>query len=261
MFLYLVFSAPLIALGLCLYYRVTELRFSALVFVRGIVVTVPLLLLWWFLAWSFRLSYTPAAAYQHYLFTQYLYPVVPGIILFYLIERAVLRQRGHVSIVSLSVFLGGIYFVHSVIDVLRIPYHYGPYVGFILPTLRLALIIVVPPLLGAVTREARPLRFVWAAAVVLIPVAFAGIAVLHELRFFVVGYVLTALSVALAGGLHYLLLSNYYPRRPRAFAGVLGRHDENAQTGSETGEKQHDGDEDVPSGPGTRLFPDSVHDR
>ena len=262
MFLYLVVSAPLFVLALCLFYRVTQLRFSSLVFIRGMVVTLPLLLLWWFLSWFFDLSYTTGALYQHHLFTEFFYPLLPGIVLFYLVERAVLRERGHVSVVSLGVFLGGIYFVHSIADVLRIAHYYGPYIGFMLPTLRLALIAVIPPLLGAASREARPLRFAWAALVLVIPAVFAWPAVLFQLNFFWAGYLLTGAALVLSVALHRVLLDMYYPRRPRAFsASPSDRAVDKTEVGStEGGAEEEQNAEGPSSGPGTRLFPNSVND-
>jgi hypothetical protein len=217
MLLYLVASPLLFVLALCLFYRVTSARHCALPFLRGMLVALPLLLVWLVLRLVFDLSYDPRGLYLHHLSTGMLYPLLPGIALFYLFERSLLRERGYIVVLGSAAFLAGIYLVHAVVDVLRIPHHYGPYVAFLLPTLRLGLIAVVPPLLGAASREPRPLRFLFVLLVAVIPAAFAGVPLLFELRYVLVSHLLTALALGVSLLIHVALMGAYFPRRPRAF--------------------------------------------
>lgn len=224
MLLYLVTSAPLFALTLCLFYRVTQPGPSAVMFFHGLLSAVPMLALWWVLGSVVELTYTPGGLYLRELTLRMLHPLLPGVALFFLFERRVWRERGHVAVIALAAFLAGIYFVQSLVDVLRIPHYYSPYVAFLLPTLRLGLIAAVPALIGAASREPRPLRLLLGAGVPLLPAAFAGAALLDHLNYAVLGYLATALVVALALLMHVLLVGSYYPRRTQAFSwNVRGR--------------------------------------
>lgn len=218
MLLYLVASAPLFALTLCLFYRVTHPGPSAVMFFHGVLSAVPMLALWWALGALVELTYTPGGLYLRELTLRMLHPLLPGIALFFLFERRVWRERGHVAVIALAAFLAGVYFVQSLVDVLRIPHYYSPYVAFLLPTLRIGLIAAVPALVGAASREPRPLRLLLGAGVVLLPAAFAGAALLDHLNYALLGYLATALVVALAVLMHVLLVGSYYPRRTQAFS-------------------------------------------
>lgn len=213
MLLYLVASAPLFALTLCLFYRVTQPGPSAVMFFHGVLSAVPMLALWWVLGAVVELTYTPGALYARELILRMWHPLLPGLGLFFLFERRLWRERGHVGVIAMAAFLAGVYFVQSLIDVLRIPYYYDPYVAFLLPTLRLGLIAAVPVLIGAASREPRALRLLLGAGVVLLPAAFAGAALPDHLNHALIGYLATALVVALAFLMHVLLLGSYYPRR------------------------------------------------
>jgi hypothetical protein len=218
MLLYLVASAPLFALVLCLFYRVTEPRLSAVVFLHGALSALPLLILWWVLTAAWELTYTAPGLYLYHLVLHLLYPLLPAVGLFYLFERRLLGERGHVVVVSMAVFIAGVYLVQSVVDVLRIPHYYGAYVAFLLPSLRLGLIAAVPALIGAAGREPRPLKLLFGASVVLLPAVFAAVALLYHLNFALLGVLLTAMASVLAVFLHVLLVGAYYPRRPAAFS-------------------------------------------
>lgn len=218
MLLYLVASAPLFALTLCLFYRVTQPGPSAVMFFHGMLTAVPMLALWWALGAVVELTYTPDGLYLRELTLRMLHPLLPGVALFFLFERRVWRERGHVAVIALTAFLAGVYFVQSLVDVLRIPHFYSPYVAFLLPTLRIGLIAAVPALIGAASREPRPLRLLLGAGVVLLPAAFAGAALLDHLNYALLGYLATALVVAVAVLVHVLLLGSYYPRRTQAFS-------------------------------------------
>jgi hypothetical protein len=231
MLLYLVASAPLFALTLCLFYRVTHPGPSAVVFFHGVLSAVPMLALWWALGALVEVAYTPGGLYLRELTLRMLHPLLPGIALFFLFERRVWRERGHVAVIGLAAFLAGVYFVQSVVDVLRIPHYYSPYVAFLLPTLRIGLIAAVPALVGAASREARPLRLLLGAGVVLLPAAFAGAALLDHLNYALLGYLATALVVALAVLMHVLLVGSYYPRRTQAFSWNLRGWDRRASDG------------------------------
>ncbi|MFO7781836.1 MAG: hypothetical protein R6W94_09440 [Spirochaetia bacterium] len=218
MLLYLVASAPLFALTLCLFYRVTQPGPSAVMFFHGMLTAGPMLALWWALGAVVELTYTPDGLYLRELTLRMLHPLLPGVAFFFLFERRVWRERGHVAVIALTAFLAGVYFVQSLVDVLRIPHFYSPYVAFLLPTLRIGLIAAVPALIGAASREPRPLRLLLGAGVVLLPAAFAGAALLDHLNYALLGYLATALVVAVAVLVHVLLLGSYYPRRTQAFS-------------------------------------------
>ncbi len=218
MLLYLVASAPLFALTLCLFYRVTQPGPSAVMFFHGMLTAVPMLALWWALGAVVELTYTPDGLYLRELTLRMLHPLLPGVALFFLFERRVWRERGHVAVIALTAFLAGVYFVQSLVDVLRIPHFYSPYVAFLLPTLRIGLIAAVPALINTASREPRPLRLLLGAGVVLLPAAFAGAALLDHLNYALLGYLATALVVAVAVLVHVLLLGSYYPRRTQAFS-------------------------------------------
>ncbi len=218
MLLYLVASAPLCAIVLCLFYRVTQPRVSAVVFFHGMLSAIPLLALWWILGAVVELTYTPSGLYLRELVLRMLHPLLPAVGLFFVFERRLWRERGHVVVISMAAFLAGVYFVQSLVDVLRIPHYYSPYVAFLLPTLRLGLIAAVPALIGAASREPRPLRLLLGAAVAVLPAAFAGAALLDHLNYAPLAYLATALAVALAVLIHVLLLAAYYPRRTQAFS-------------------------------------------
>jgi hypothetical protein len=253
MLLYLVASAPLFALTLCLFYRVTHPGPSAVMFFHGVLSAVPMLALWWALGALVELSYTPGGLYLHELTLRMLHPLLPGIALFFLFERRVWRERGHVAVIALAAFLAGVYFVQSLVDVLRIPHYYSPYVAFLLPTLRIGLIAAVPALIGAASREPRPLRLLLGAGVLLLPAAFAGVALLDHLNYALLGYLATALVVALAALMHVLLVGSYYPRRTQAFSWNVRGRDRRASSGpvddgttGNGGEGERDRDEERP---------------
>ncbi|MFP4205500.1 MAG: hypothetical protein ACLFRR_05645 [Spirochaetaceae bacterium] len=179
--------------------------------------TLPLLLLWWLLTNAWQPGYTPESLYLYYLVRQFLYPLLPGLALFFLLERRVVRESGYVVVVAMSVFLGGVYFVQSIVDVLRITNYYSPYVVFLLPTLRMALMLAVPVFVGAFSRESRPVRVLWLIAVVLLPAVFAGIPLLYHLRYVLLSHVLTPAAAALGIALHLVVMQQYYPQRSRAW--------------------------------------------
>ncbi|NBB90175.1 MAG: hypothetical protein GVY23_03090 [Spirochaetes bacterium] len=225
MLLYLVLSAPLFALILCLFYGVTRPGPSAVMFFHGMLSAVPLLALWWALGTFVELTYTPGGLYLQELTLRMLHPLLPGVGLFFLFERRLWRERGHVAVIALAAFLAGVYFVQSLVDVLRIAHHYSPYVAFLLPTLRIGLIATVPALIGATSREPRPVRLLPAAGIVLLPAAFAAAALLDHLNYAPIGYLSIALVVALAFLLHALLIGSYYPRRTQAFSWNMDARD------------------------------------
>jgi len=218
MLLYLVLSPPLFAVLLSLFYRVTQPRYSATVFLHGALVAVVLLLPWWLLTGSWEPTYTPAGLYGWYLARHMLYPLLPALGLFFLLERRLSAERGHIVVVAMAAFLAGTFFVQSVVDVLRIPHHYSGYVAFLLPSMRLGLIAAIPALLGAASREPRPVRLLFGAGVVLLPAAYAAIAMIYHLSFSLPAYLLAALGTGLAVLLHLVVLGNYYPRREQAFS-------------------------------------------
>lgn len=231
MLLYLVASAPLFALTLCLFYRVTEPGPSAVMFFHGVLSAVPMLALWWALGAVVELTYTPGGLYLRELILRMLHPLLPGLGLFFLFERRLWRERGHVAVIAMAAFLAGIYFVQSLVDVLRIPHYYSPYVAFLLPTLRIGLIAAVPALIGAASRESRASRLLLGAGVVLLPAAFAAAALLDHLNYALLGYLATALVVAVAFLMHILLLGSYYPRRTQAFAWNVHRRERRGSDG------------------------------
>jgi hypothetical protein len=253
MLLYLVASAPLFALVLCLFYRVTELRLSAVVFFHGVLSALPLLIIWWVLSVGWDMSYTPSGLYLYHLVLHMLYPLLPAVGLFSLFERRLFSERGHVVVVSMAAFLAGVYLVHAIVDVLRVPYYYGPYIAFLLPSLRLGLIALVPTLIGAASREPRPLKLLFGAGVVLVPAAFGGVALLYHLNYALLGHLLTALATALAVFSHVLLIGSYYPRRPQAFFRASDRESAVPEDPGESGQADREG-----SGPVTEVHP--VHD-
>ncbi|NBF39761.1 MAG: hypothetical protein GVY14_05040 [Spirochaetes bacterium] len=228
MLLYLVASAPLFTLTLCLFYRVTHPGPSAVMFFHGVLSAVPMLALWWALGTVVEPAYTPGGLYLRELTLRMLHPLLPGVALFFLFERRIWRERGHVAVIALAAFLAGVYFVQSLMDVLRIPHYYSPYVAFLLPTLRIGLIAAVPALIGAASREPRPLRLLLGSGAVLLPAAFAGAALLDHLNYALLAYLATALLVALAALMHVLLLGSYYPRRTQAFSWNARRGDRRA---------------------------------
>jgi hypothetical protein len=217
MLLFLVLSAPLFALVVALLYRVTDVRASAALFLRGLLWAVPLLLPWWLLNLAIEHSYVPENLFLYHFVLEMLYPLIPALVLFYLFERGIRRERGYIVVVALGAFLAGAFFVQSIVDVLRFPHYYSPYIVFLLPTLRLGLIATVPPLLGAASREPRPLRVIWVLGVLIIPALFTAVPLLHELRFDVLSHALTVLFATLAVFIHVGLMDLYFPRRPRSF--------------------------------------------
>lgn len=231
MLLYLVASAPLFAQTLCLFYRVTHPGPSAVMFFHGVLSAVPMLALWWVLGSVVELTYTPGGLYVRELTLRMLHPLLPAVGAFFLFERRLWRERGHVAVIAMVAFLAGVYFVQSLVDVLRIPHYYSPYVAFLLPSLRIGLIAAVPALIGAASREPRPLRLLLGAGVVLLPAAFAGAALLDHLNYALLGYLATALVVALGVLMHVLLLGAYYPRRTQAFSWSIQGTDRRASEG------------------------------
>lgn len=96
-------------------------------------------------------------------------PALGGLVLFLVIHRAGARLSGPSKMLSVASYLCGVFTVIGLLDTLvRAPY-FTVYELFLLPTLRISLTLMVALLVGLIDGETLWFRYVYVAALVLVP--------------------------------------------------------------------------------------------
>lgn len=136
------------------------------------------------------------AAYAIGALRDFYLPAGIAVALFFVVHRAGTRLPGSTKVLSLASFLAGAFAVLSVFDLLTRSPYFSAYELYLLPALRVALIVLLALLFGLADGETMWIRYLYVAAMVLLPAALAVVPYLMRFNHPAAGIVLTTFFVA-----------------------------------------------------------------
>jgi hypothetical protein len=161
----------------------------------------------------FPLYYMPTTIFLHYFMDELLLPVALIVGCFFLFSRSLWHETRIDRFLGLVAFFAGYYTVAGFVDLFTHAHYFSPYTLFLLPTIRVVLMILVPSGVVAFYEERMFTRYLYITAAAAGPALGGLIAMYHVTNAGALPYLITA-GFFLAGiGGGYAMVRLYLPLR------------------------------------------------
>lgn len=215
MVVYLLTAVPLayVFVILLLEAHVMPARITVVPAVKGAISYAIVVLVMSILSPIFPLYYRPATIFLHFFMDELLLPLALLVGCFFLFSRGLWHETRIDRFLGLIAFFAGYYTVAGFVDIFAHAHYFSPYTLFLLPTVRVTLMILVPSGIVAFYEERMFVRYFYIAAAAAGPALGGLIAMYHVTNVGAVPYLITAgFFVAGIGG-GYAMVRLYLPLR------------------------------------------------
>ncbi len=161
----------------------------------------------------FPLLYRAPIIYLHYLMDELLLPAALLIGCFFLFSRTLWEESKTDRFLGLMAFFAGYYAIGGFVDLFTHSYYLGPYRLFLVPTIRVVLMILIPSGIVAFREERMFMRFIYLAAAAAGPFVGALVAMTHIIGSGSVPYLITVGFFFVGIGAGYGMVRLYLPLR------------------------------------------------
>lgn len=184
MILFLLLSIPLTYLLINSFYnnQNIKIRIIVLPFISGIILAIPLLLIYWVFFHSFFNNWSPSSLYLYYFFKKDgltgVYAVLVVSLYFFFYSKPIKESR----LREITAFLSGLYFVLSFYDTLVTESWYGNLELFMFPAARISSIFLLSILLSRTIGRFDWTKYLLIGLALLVPILTTFIPVLYVIN-------------------------------------------------------------------------------
>jgi hypothetical protein len=190
------------------YYQVWERRAVVRPLILGVVAYLPTWITLLIVGALRDASLYGAGLFLDVLVTEHVVPIFAALALFYIAAGRVRSAPQAPFLVGMSSFFGGFFAVEALLFVALGPDLVTAYDLFVLPTLRVLAVLVIPLIVWALRRAGGLDRYIWVLVAIVTLGLFSLISFLEGLNYHVPAYAITGVMVAAVIALHLFIAGN-----------------------------------------------------